>query len=327
MSPSAAGLVDPLPIRPFDGPRRRRRAASGLEEPHQPGPGRRRARRRHQPPHRRAPRRRHRGHDRRASAPSAPPWRSTATAHVDRGRRHRRPPRRGPGRAPRQPLGHHVALRRRGARPRRRALPRSTGASRCGPGPWAPCSTPCASSGPTVTEEGEPGHLPVVVSGGATGVGPGGETGVVRLPGDVSSQFVSGLLLAGACLPGGLRVELSTDAVSRPYLEHDHRGDGRLRGHCPRRRSSRLRGRARRLHRHRPRHRTRQRRRPPISSPPPPICGGHVRVEGLGRAAPGRRRFVDVPRLGATVPRRRATTRRGSAARHRGRLTACPTPP
>ena len=35
---------------------------------------------------------------------------------------------------------------------------------------------------------------------------------MVRLPGDVSSQFVSGLLLAGACLPGGLRVELSTDA-------------------------------------------------------------------------------------------------------------------
>ena len=78
--------------------------------------------------------------------------------------------------------------------------------------PMGPVLDAVRQLGATVTEEGEPGHLPVTVSGGATGVGPGGETGLVRLPGDVSSQFVSGLLLAGACLPGGLRVELSTDA-------------------------------------------------------------------------------------------------------------------
>jgi 3-phosphoshikimate 1-carboxyvinyltransferase len=85
--------------------------------------------------------------------------------------------------------------------------------------PMGPVLDAVRQLGATVTEEGEPGHLPVTVSGGATGVGPGGETGFVHLPGDVSSQFVSGLLLAGACLPGGLRVELSTDAVSRPYLD------------------------------------------------------------------------------------------------------------
>jgi 3-phosphoshikimate 1-carboxyvinyltransferase len=85
--------------------------------------------------------------------------------------------------------------------------------------PMGPVLDAVRQLGATVTEEGETGHLPVTVSGGATGVGPGGETGVVRLPGDISSQFVSGLLLAGACLPGGLRVELSTDPVSRPYLD------------------------------------------------------------------------------------------------------------
>ena len=85
--------------------------------------------------------------------------------------------------------------------------------------PMGPVLDAVRQLGATVTEEGESGHLPVTVSGGATGVGPGGERGYVRLPGDVSSQFVSGLLIAGACLPGGLRVELSTDPVSRPYLD------------------------------------------------------------------------------------------------------------
>jgi 3-phosphoshikimate 1-carboxyvinyltransferase len=42
--------------------------------------------------------------------------------------------------------------------------------------------------------------------------------GTARLPGDVSSQFVSGLLLAGPCLAGGLRVEPTTPLVSTPYV-------------------------------------------------------------------------------------------------------------
>lgn len=43
--------------------------------------------------------------------------------------------------------------------------------------------------------------------------------GVVRVTGNESSQFLSGLLLAGAAMPRGLRVELTTPLVSRPYVE------------------------------------------------------------------------------------------------------------
>jgi 3-phosphoshikimate 1-carboxyvinyltransferase len=58
---------------------------------------------------------------------------------------------------------------------------------------------------------GAPGHLPASIAGGATG-------GVVQIAGDVSSQFLSGLLLSGPCRPDGLVVELTTDLVSRPYV-------------------------------------------------------------------------------------------------------------
>lgn len=66
--------------------------------------------------------------------------------------------------------------------------------------------------GASVAEEGEPGHLPLVVTGPLTG-------SEVALPGTVSSQFTSGLLLAAGARPGGLVVRRSTDRlVSAPYL-------------------------------------------------------------------------------------------------------------
>lgn len=58
-----------------------------------------------------------------------------------------------------------------------------------------------------------PGHLPATITAPAT---PGA---VASLPGDASSQFLSGLLLVGPCLPGGLRLELTTELVSRPYVD------------------------------------------------------------------------------------------------------------
>ncbi|CAN5678108.1 3-phosphoshikimate 1-carboxyvinyltransferase [soil metagenome] len=67
--------------------------------------------------------------------------------------------------------------------------------------------------GAEVREEGEPGHLPFVVAGGGLA---GGE---VVLPGDISSQFLSGLLLAAPAMAGGLRATVSTALVSRPYVE------------------------------------------------------------------------------------------------------------
>lgn len=66
--------------------------------------------------------------------------------------------------------------------------------------------------GATVVEGDEPGHLPLTVSGPFTGA-------EVTVPGTVSSQYLSGLLLAGAARPGPLTVAVSTDRlVSQPYV-------------------------------------------------------------------------------------------------------------
>jgi 3-phosphoshikimate 1-carboxyvinyltransferase len=70
-----------------------------------------------------------------------------------------------------------------------------------------------AELGAGVEALADAGHLPATVTGGGTA------SRVLRVPGDASSQFLSGLLLIGPCLPDGLVVELTTDLVSRPYVE------------------------------------------------------------------------------------------------------------
>jgi 3-phosphoshikimate 1-carboxyvinyltransferase len=72
--------------------------------------------------------------------------------------------------------------------------------------------------GVEVVEEGEPGRLPVVVRGPAVAP-PGVGLPPLDLAGDVSSQFLSGLLLTAPCLPGPVTLRLTTEAVSRPYLD------------------------------------------------------------------------------------------------------------
>ncbi len=62
-------------------------------------------------------------------------------------------------------------------------------------------------------DEADPGHLPVTV------VADGLEGGTVCIPGDVSSQFVSALLLSGPAMARGIRVEVEGHLVSRPYLD------------------------------------------------------------------------------------------------------------
>jgi 3-phosphoshikimate 1-carboxyvinyltransferase len=42
--------------------------------------------------------------------------------------------------------------------------------------------------------------------------------GAISMPGDVSSQFVSALMLIGPYLPGGLEIRLTSPLVSRPYV-------------------------------------------------------------------------------------------------------------
>jgi len=63
-----------------------------------------------------------------------------------------------------------------------------------------------------VHDVGAPGHLPVEVIGGTLA---GGE---VAVRGDVSSQFLSGLLLAGPAMRTGLVARLIGDLVSEPYV-------------------------------------------------------------------------------------------------------------
>jgi 3-phosphoshikimate 1-carboxyvinyltransferase len=66
--------------------------------------------------------------------------------------------------------------------------------------------------GVRVDEEGAPGRLPLTVTGPISGSS-------VSVPGTISSQYTSGLLLAGGARPGGLTVGLSTAAlVSEPYV-------------------------------------------------------------------------------------------------------------
>lgn len=79
--------------------------------------------------------------------------------------------------------------------------------------PMGPIVEALRHLGAEVVEEEDPGHLPFTLHGGDRLAG-----GRVPLPGDVSSQFVSGLLIAAPLLPGGLTIELTTDPVSAPYL-------------------------------------------------------------------------------------------------------------
>jgi 3-phosphoshikimate 1-carboxyvinyltransferase len=69
------------------------------------------------------------------------------------------------------------------------------------------------SLGAGVEAAGGDDRLPATIGGGRL------RSGTVRLPGDASSQFLSGLLLIGPCLPEGLVLELTTELVSRPYVE------------------------------------------------------------------------------------------------------------
>lgn len=57
------------------------------------------------------------------------------------------------------------------------------------------------------------GYLPVTVSG------PLGGADAIVMPGDVSSQYVTALMLIAPMIPGGVSLGLSTELVSRPYVE------------------------------------------------------------------------------------------------------------
>jgi 3-phosphoshikimate 1-carboxyvinyltransferase len=79
--------------------------------------------------------------------------------------------------------------------------------------PMAELHEALASLGVTVQRGDGATGLPVTVHG------PLHRGGTVRLRGDVSSQFVTALMLIGPVLEGGLHIELTSPLVSRPYVE------------------------------------------------------------------------------------------------------------
>ena len=79
--------------------------------------------------------------------------------------------------------------------------------------PMAPLHDALVTLGASLQAGERWGHLPVTVSGplrGASHIG---------VAGDVSSQFITALMLIGPYVPGGLRIAITTRLVSSPYLE------------------------------------------------------------------------------------------------------------
>lgn len=163
--------------------------------------------------------------------------------------------------------------------------------------PMGPTFAALRDLGARVEAMAAPDHLPVSVSGGGAVRG-----GAVSVAGDVSSQFLSGLLLVGPAMPDGLVVDLTGDVVSRPYLDltvavmeafgaEVDRPDHRTFSVAPTGYAA-----------------TEYDVEPDASAASylfaaAAICGGRVRVEGLGRdTVQGDLGFVDVlARMGAHV--------------------------
>ncbi|HEX2849280.1 MAG TPA: 3-phosphoshikimate 1-carboxyvinyltransferase [Acidimicrobiales bacterium] len=166
--------------------------------------------------------------------------------------------------------------------------------------PMGPLVDALRGLGASVDELGEAGHLPIAVVPGDPADG-----AEVELPGDVSSQFLSGLLLVAPLRPGGLAITLTTDLVSRPYVEMTlgvmsdfgvtaDADMGRRRFSVPR---ARYRGRVFAIE-------------PDASAASyffaaAAVSGGRVRIDGLsGTSRQGDVAFVDVlERMGARVER------------------------
>ncbi len=81
--------------------------------------------------------------------------------------------------------------------------------------PMADLLSALRSMGVRITEHGQPGCFPITVSGKGRKEGPIS----VRLPGSASSQFISGLLLSAPCFGQEVTVVVEGDLVSKPYLD------------------------------------------------------------------------------------------------------------
>ncbi len=78
--------------------------------------------------------------------------------------------------------------------------------------PFAPLQDALSALGGSVVPGERHGHLPVTVTGPLTG-------DRVSIRGDVSSQYVSALMMIAPTMPNGLRLDITTPLVSVPYVE------------------------------------------------------------------------------------------------------------
>lgn len=78
--------------------------------------------------------------------------------------------------------------------------------------PMKPLHDALVQLGAQVKSTAKEGHLPVWVSGDSI------NGGTVSLPGDISSQYVTALMMIGPYLPQGIRLQLTSPLVSRPYV-------------------------------------------------------------------------------------------------------------
>jgi 3-phosphoshikimate 1-carboxyvinyltransferase len=79
--------------------------------------------------------------------------------------------------------------------------------------PIAPLVSALTSLGVRVECLGQPDCIPLRVHGGSL------RGGHVRIPGHISSQYISGLMMGAPCMPDGLVIDVEGELVSRPYLE------------------------------------------------------------------------------------------------------------
>ncbi len=79
--------------------------------------------------------------------------------------------------------------------------------------PIAPLLDALGSLGVAVDALGQPGCVPLRVHGGTL------HGGSVRVPGHISSQYISGLMMGAPCMRDGLTIEITGTLVSRPYLD------------------------------------------------------------------------------------------------------------
>ncbi len=171
--------------------------------------------------------------------------------------------------------------------------------------PMGPLVEALRDLGAEVAALGDGDHLPLAITAHGRRRAPNDAPVRLSLAGNVSSQFLSGLLLAGPLWPAGVTVEVSTDLVSRPYVDMTigvmadfgvgvGAEPGGSRFTVP---AGRYRGRGLRVE-------------PDASAASyffaaAAVCGGRVRVAGLGvDSRQGDVAFVDIlARMGASVER------------------------